>query len=181
VAAVFCDAFSADACDRAINGLRFQLGKPSQFEFHFSQCSNRVRESFFKTVSHENFRYAGFVVHKRKLFGERFRDPKQVYEFSVSIVCEQVKSLLDNSKIIIDRNGDRVFKARLEKSLKRQMTDKDGSCKIKKVTMESSHSNNLIQLADMLCGALNRSCTSGDDKFRDLVRGKEKFVQNWPN
>jgi len=181
VAVVFSDAFSADACERAINGLRFKLHKPTGFEFHFSDSSNRVREAFFKTVNHETFRYAGFVVDKRKLYAERFRDPKQVYEFSVGIVCEQVKPLLDNSKIILDRSGDRAFKLRLEKTLKRQMKNPDGSCGIRKVTMEHSHSNNLIQLADMVCGALMRSCASSDDRFRDLIRGKEKFVQIWPN
>jgi hypothetical protein len=181
VAVVFSDAFSADACERAINGLRFKLHKPTGFEFHFSECSNRVREAFFKTVNHETFRYAGFVVDKRKLYGERFRDPKQVYEFSVGIVCEQVKPLLHNSKIILDKSGDRAFKLRLEKTLKRQMTNLDGSCNIRKVTMEHSHSNSLVQLADMVCGALARSCATSDDRFRDLIRGREKFVQTWPN
>ena len=181
VAVVFSDAFSSDACDRAINGLRFQLRKPVGFEFHFSESSNKIRNAFFGTVSHENFKYAGFVVDKARLYGDRFKDPKQVYEFSVGIVCEQVRPLLDNSKIIIDRNGNRDFRLRLEKGLKRQMTNHDGSCLIKKVTMEASHSNNLVQLADMISGAVMRSCGSGDDRFRDLVRSREKFVQSWPN
>ena len=181
VAVVFSDTFSADACGRAIDGLRLQLHKPPSFEFHFSESSNKVREAFFRTVNHEDFRYAGFVVEKRKLRGDRFQDPKQVYEFAVGLVCEQVKPLLDNSKIIIDKNGDRRFKRRLEKTLKRQMTNSEGLCRIKKVTMENSQSNRLVQLADMLAGSLNRSCASGDNRFRDLIRGKEKFVQTWPN
>lgn len=181
VAVVFSDAFSADACDRAISGLRFQLRRSPAFEFHFSESSDRVRDAFFRTVNHETFKYAGFVVDKRKLYGDRFTDPKEVYEFSVGIVCEQVRPLLDNSKIIIDENGDADFKFRLAKSLKRQMTNQDGSCAIKKVTMERSHSNNLVQLADMISGALMRSCNSRDDRFRDLIRGREKFVQSWPN
>jgi hypothetical protein len=125
VAVVFSDTFSADACERAIDGLRLQIHKPPSFEFHFSESSNKVREAFFRTVNHENFRYAGFVVEKRKLYSERFQDPKQVYEFAVGLVCEQVKPLLDNSKIIIDKNGDRRFKRRLERTLKRQMTNSE--------------------------------------------------------
>jgi hypothetical protein len=113
-------------------------------------------------------------------YGQRFKSPKEVYEFSVGIVCEQVRPLLDRSKIIIDKNGDRNFRQKLEKSLKRQMTNEDGSCEIRKVTMEHSHSNNLVQLADMVCGSLARSCTSNDHRFRDIVRSREKFVQRWP-
>ncbi len=151
------------------------------FEFHFSHCSNRVREAFLKTVNHETFKYAGFVVDKRRLYGERFTKPKEVYEFAVGIVCQQVRALLDNSKIIIDKNGDRAFKNKLKKTLKKQMTDSAGNCTIKKVVMEASHSNELLQLADMVCGALTRSHSSSDDRFRDLIRGKEKFVQRWPS
>ena len=117
-AVLFADAFSADACDRTIEGLRFKLQKPIGFEFHFSECSDRIRREFFQTVHHESFKYVGFVVDKRRLFGKRFKDPKEVYEFSVGIVCEQVRPLLDRAKIIIDKNGDRNFRQKLEKSLR---------------------------------------------------------------
>ena len=65
-------------------------------------------------------------------------------------------------------------------ALKAQMTDADGTCRIKKVAMEASHSNNLVQLADMICGAVNRSFTSGDDAYRTIIKRHEKFVQRWP-
>ncbi len=181
VAVVFSDAFSADSCDRAITCLRHSLNKPSGFEFHFSQCSDKMRMAFLETVSSENFRYAAFVVDKRKLYGDRFKEPKAVYKFSVGIVCEHVRPLLANSKIIIDKNGDRAFRADLEKSLRKQMTASDGTCLIKRVTMERSHSNNLVQLADMICGAVMRSCAVRDNRFRDAVKSREKFVQTWPN
>ena len=180
VAVVFSDAFSMNACDRTIDGLKMEMKKRSYFEFHFSSSSDRTRRAFLQTVSHEDFTYAGFVVDKRKLYSRKFRNPKEFYEFSVGIVCEHVKPLLNNAKIIIDRNGDRAFRQQLERRLKAQMTDKDGTCRIKKVVMETSHSNNLLQLADMVCGAVMRSYTASDPGFRDLVRRREKFVQLWP-
>jgi len=53
---------------------------------------------------------------------------------------------------------------------------------IRKVSMEDSKSNNLIQLADMLCGAVSRSLGGGPkaSQFRDLIRKKEKRLQIWP-
>jgi len=180
VAVVFPDAFSAGACDRSIDGLRHELKKPPQHEFHFSRCSDRIRRAFLETVSHDDFRYAGFVVDKRKFYGKLFMDPKEFYAYAVGIVCEHVRPLLDNSKIIIDRSGDRAFRQHLKKRLRAQMIDSDGTCRIRKVGMETSHSNNLVQLADMVCGAVARSYTASDSSFRDLVRKKEKFVQLWP-
>ena len=180
-AVVFADEPSANACDQAISILRCRLQKPASFEFHFSHCSDRVREAFLRTVSCQTFQYVGFAVDKRKLYGVRFTDPKEVYRFSIGIVCEQIRPLLNNSKIVIDKNGDRAFRPGIEKALKLQMTDQNGSCRIRKVTMEVSHSNNLIQLADMICGSIARSCAHEDDRFRDLVKGRERFVQTWPN
>jgi c-di-GMP-related signal transduction protein len=180
VAVVFTDSFSMNACDRTIDGLKMEMKKPSSFEFHFSSSPDKTRCRFLERVSHDDFRYAGFVVDKRKLYGRRFQNPKEFYEFSVGIVCEQVKPLLQDAKVIIDENGDRAFRQKLEKLLKSQMTDKDGMCRIKKVTMQTSHSNNLLQLADMVCGAVMRSYTASDHRFRDLVKKREKFVQLWP-
>lgn len=181
VAVVFSSSFAADACERTIDELRRTMNKGLRFEFHFTNCSDAVRKAFFRTVASEEFRYAGFVVDKRKLYGKRFNDPKEFYEFSVGLVCENVRPLLDDSKIILDKSGDRAFRTKLEKGLKAQMTNAEGTCLIKKVTMEHSHSNNLIQLADMVCGAVGRSITGGDHSYRNLVRAREKFVQIWPS
>lgn len=180
VAVVFSDEFSMDACDRAIDELKMEMKRLSSSEFHFSTSSDKTRRLFLERISHDDFTHAAFVVNKRKLYGRRFTNPKEFYEFSVGIVCEHVKPMLDNAKIIIDRNGDRAFRHRLQKRLRNQMTDKDGNCRIKKVVMATSHSNNLLQLADMVCGAVMRSYTASDSTFRDLVRKREKFVQQWP-
>lgn len=179
-AVVFSSEFAADACDRSIDGLRVQLKKGPRFEFHFTNCSDAIRQRFFRAVASEEFRYAGFVVDKRKLYGPRFSDPKAVYEFTVGIVCEHIRPLLDNSKIILDKSGDRAFRTNLGRGLRSKLVDTDGSSLVRKVTMEHSHSNNLIQLADMVCGAIGRSMTAGDHRYRNLVKGREKFVQIWP-
>ena len=105
-AVVFADAVSAEACDEAISGLKCKLQRSPGFEFHVSRCSDRVRELFLRTVSCQTFQYVGLAVDKRRLYGARFTDPKEVYRFSVGIVCEQIRPLLNNSKIVIDKNGD---------------------------------------------------------------------------
>jgi hypothetical protein len=178
VAVVFPDDFSMDACDRTIAVLRAKMKWRS--EFHFSSSSDKIRRAFLESVCQDDFKYAGFVVDKRKFYGHIFSNPTEFYEFSVGIVCDHVKPLLHNAKIIIDKNGDRAFRQRLERRLKAQMTDTAGICRIRKVAMEASHSNNLLQLADMLCGAVMRSYTASDSSFRDIVKRREKFVQLWP-
>ena len=96
VAVVFSDEFSMDACDRTIDGLRRELKKPPGFEFHFANSSKKVRRIFLDRVSHDEFRYAGFVVNKRRLYGARFRNPREFYETAVGYVCQHVRPLLAN-------------------------------------------------------------------------------------
>jgi hypothetical protein len=183
VAAIFSDNFNADACDRSIDELRRGLKLANNYEFHFTNCHDRIRREFLKKVAIEQFRYYGFVLNKAKLFGNQFQDKDGFYDFTVGLICENARNLLRDAKVVIDKCGDREFKRRLEKSLKQRMIQPDGTCCIKKVGMESSHTNNLVQLADMLCGAVTRSYTSNSQRgrsYRALVGRREDRVQFWP-
>ena len=134
-------------------------------------------------MSKLDFTYYGFVLNKQKLYGEKFRDKHGFYDFTVGLICENARPLLRNAKVIIDKCGDHEFQRKLEKSLKTRMREPDGTSLIKKVNMEASHQNNLVQLADMTCGAVARSYHSERDhrnRFRELIKKREGYVQFWP-
>jgi hypothetical protein len=181
---VFSDVFSADACDRGIDELRRKLSIPGKQEFHFNECRDSLRQKFLKHVVNENFRYYAFILNKQKLWAEKYRDPDEVYQMAAKFVCDNARQYFENTKVVIDKTGDREFKRRLEKTLKATMTDQDGTCRIRKVSMEHSHLNNLVQLADMVCGAVardfNANKTPSARIFRNLIRAREERVQFWP-
>jgi hypothetical protein len=180
LAAVFKDNFSADACDRGIDQLRRELRKPSRHEFHFSHCPHPIKESFLRCVSQEQFSYDAFVIDKSRLFSPKFRDAKAFYEFAVSIVCENAGQDLADAKVVIDKNGNREFLQRLQRTLKCKLNG-NGENIVRKVAMQDSQSNNLVQLADMACGAVAHSITAGDHRFRNIIRKRnERRVQCWP-
>lgn len=180
LAAIFRDNFSATACDRAIDQLRRELSKPSNYEFHFSHCSASIRHSFLRCVAQEQFSYHAFVIDKAKLFSFGFNNGRKLYEFAVSIVCENASELLKDAKVVIDKNGNREFLQRLQSTLKSRLNG-DGQKVVRKVIMQDSKSNNLVQLADMACGAVAHSITAGDNKYRDVIRkSAERRVQCWP-
>lgn len=183
VAVLFEDELSADACDRSIDELRRRLKLKPGFEFHFSHCSDKIRTAFLRTVATERFSYYGFVLNKPRLFGKKFKDKHGFYDFAVGLICDNARPLLEDAKIIIDECGDRQFKRRLQQSLKARMTADDGTCLIRKVTKEASHTNNLVQLADMTCGAVARSYNSDRKirgEFRKLIEERERRIQFWP-
>jgi hypothetical protein len=98
-------------------------------------------------------------------------------------VFENSKPHLSNTIVVIDGSGDRKFRQQLQNYLKRRINDKaDGKQYIKKVKMQDSRSNNLLQLADMVCGAVAR-CYSGKtdgEQYRKIISHREIFVQFWP-
>ena len=55
--------------------------------------------------------------------------------------------------------------------------------RMKKVKTEKSRANNLLQLADMVCGAVARSVVSEKKQarqYRSLIQFRELQVQVWP-
>lgn len=71
------DGFDATACDRAIDVLSYKLGKPGR---HFCAA--------------------------KRLLADKFNNAKTLYEFAVSIVCDNAGDLMRNGKAVIDSNGD---------------------------------------------------------------------------
>jgi len=180
---VFDDHEEATACDQRIELLKRELGWQGLNEFHFKRNSNKVREAFLKAISPYNFFYYGIVINKdpKKLWGEGFKDKQSFYKYAAGLVFENAKDKLDKAIVVIDRSGNLEFRNQLVKYLRRRM---NVSTKvIKKVKMQRSEGNNLLQLADYVTGIINRSVQNRKKKadlFRKIIAHREIFVQIWP-
>ncbi len=84
---------------------------------------------------------------------------------------------MNEAKAVIEQCGDRDFRLRLATALKRKMNNEEGIRRIRKVQMEASHSNNLLQLADMIRGSLARDYSGKDQAYRKLIESLETRVQ----
>jgi hypothetical protein len=170
----------AIACDQRIGLLKRELRLPANFEFKFNKLNKEQRVKFFEAVLPYSFFYFGIVINKdkNKLYGDGFKIKESFYKYTCSLVFENSKPYLKEAIIIIDGSGSRQFKQELETYLRKKV----GSSIIKKVKIQSSHSNNLIQLADMIAGAVHRNFTNKNDKdiYRKIIGIKEIYVQIWP-
>lgn len=180
---VFDDYDEATACDQRIGLLRRELGWKSGSEFHFKNNSDRVRGEFFKAVIPYNFFYYGIVINKdpQKLFGDGFKNKSSFYKYACGLVFENAKQKLDKAIVVIDKSGDNDFRNQLAKYLKKKMNT--NKTMIKEVKMQRSESNNLLQLADYVAGAINRSIVNSkkdSQLFRKMIARREIFVQIWP-
>jgi hypothetical protein len=179
----FEDNDEALAADTRIELLKRELGFPVHFEFHFNKLKRLYRKAFLEALAPYNFFYFGIVINKAKLNGPGFHFKESFYKYACSLVFENAKPHLDNATVVIDGSGSREFRKQLSAYLRKRLRDVDsGSCLIKKVKIQSSRSNNLLQLADMVCGAVAR-CYSGKAdarECRNLIRHREIYVQFWP-
>ncbi|MBL1214211.1 MAG: DUF3800 domain-containing protein [Ignavibacteriae bacterium] len=178
---IFSDNEDALECDNSIKNLRAQLNLESNYEFHFSESSKKAKEKFFNLISTFNFFYLTITINKANLYGEGFKYPKSFYKYTCNLVFENAKPYINNATVIIDGSGSRKFKLELQSYLKKKINEKD-SIKIKKVKIQQSHKNNLLQLADMVCGAITYSIKGKKDnnKYRRMISHREIYCQFWP-
>lgn len=181
---LFEDHDEAQACDDRITLLRRELNKADGFEFHFKENADSIRRAFLEAVLPYSFFYFAFVINKRRLYGPGFAHKGPFYKYVCNLVFTNAKPHLDNAIVRIDKCGDREFQEQLSAYLKRKINDKEASIRhIKKVSTQASHGNNLLQLADMVCGAVARSYRSDKkdaDQWRRLIQAREMQVQFWP-
>lgn len=174
----FEDHDDAAGCDQRIGLLRKELGLRDVDEFKFSKLPGAKREAFFDAVIPYSFFYFGIAIRKGKLHGKGFQFKESFYKYACSLVFENAKPYLKDAIVVIDGSGTREFKQQLDSYLRR----KTGSGVIRKLKIQSSHNNNLIQLADMVVGAIHRSLLNKPDRevYRRRISSKEMSVQVWP-
>lgn len=179
VLVLFEDHEEALACDQHIGILRKELKMSEWQEFKFNKMRRNQREEFLKTVLPFSFFYFGIVINKdpQKLYGNGFKVKESFYKYACSLVFESARPYLQNATVVVDGSGSREFKRRLQSYLRRKT---DGL--IRKVKIQSSHSNNLLQLADMIAGAVHRSFSQKGDRdvYRPIIKPREIKVQVWP-
>jgi hypothetical protein len=180
---VFEDNDEALAADQRIGLLKRELRFPDQFEFHFNKLRPDYREAFLKALSPYDWFYFSIIINKEKLTGKGFQFPDSFYKYTCGLVFENAKPYLDEATVIIDGSGSRQFRRQLSAYLRKRVNaPKDGSRHIHKVKLQDSQQNHLLQMADMVCGAVARSFTPKDDatNYRRIISHREMYVQFWP-
>lgn len=174
----------AQAADDRISLLRRELRKPAEFEFHFKENSDTVRRAFLEAVVPYNFFYFGFVINKAKLFPKSFPTTDAFYRYACGLVFESAKPYLDEAAVKIDASGGRKFQRQLTSYLKTKINTREaGPQRIRRVTAGDSSRSNLLQLADMVCGAVARSLReekANASEFRKIIKHREISVQVLP-
>ncbi len=178
---VFEDHDEAQATDDRIALLRRELGKGTDYEFHFAKTPDPIRRAFFEAVAPHNFFFFSFVIAKRELDAKDWSSAEAFYRWVCGLIFESAKPHLDNAIVRLDESGGRGFRAQVGTDLKRQMNRDSGRTLVKKVVFSDSKANNLLQLVDMVCGAVARAQSENQKAdFYRLIRHRQIWVRRWP-
>ena len=123
-------------------------------EFKFSKSRDGIRDEFFNKIKHCKFRVRALVVDKKNIYSPILREnDEKFYNYFVKQLINFDELKLNNASIKIDGSGDREFKNELLRYLRSQIKP-NLTFKVKFV---DSQKDALIQLADMVAGAIYRS------------------------
>ncbi len=180
----FEDNEEAQAADDRIELLRRELSFRPNSEFKFNKLSQVIRERFLREVVSYYFFYLSIVINKAKLNGPGFKVKESFYKYTCGLVFENAKPYLTEATVVIDGSGSKEFKRQLATYLRKRVNGEKGNFRhIKKIKLQDSTSNNLLQLADMVCGAVARSYKKDVDDgglYRKIISAREISVRFWP-
>jgi hypothetical protein len=180
---IFNDNDEAARSDEEICNIRNELGLSPSSEFKFNKLNDKGRRHFLTSVSSHRFTYYSVVINKAKLTGKGFGFKESFYKYACQMALNNCRKYLKEATIVIDGSGSREFRQQLQTYIKGKINDEnDVRACIKKVKIEDSKKNNLLQLADMVCGAVARFYTSNKDDppYQMLIKQREGYVQFWP-
>lgn len=179
---LFEDVSAAAAAEARIADLRAELRFRPDFEFHFNKLRPEFRLAFLRAIAPVPFAYFAATIDKRKLPPDSFSGPETFYRHACGLAFQSARSRLRNATVIIDGSGDRAFRLELSTYLRKSINGPDEGKRIGKIKIQGSDRNDLLQMVDVICGAVAR-CHSGKpdaEEYRDLVAHREKARIVWP-
>src|SRR3990172_2160863 len=163
-----------DGLRQQLADLRRSSALPRDYEFKFNTLSSRaLRRRAFETLAEADFEAWAVVVDKTTL-----PDPFRVMrglDFYVYFLTELIQLIpptaRDGATLILDEFGSA---ARLRAELRRFMQARGIPRHFKRVLAKRSRSESLIQIADLVAGAILRRDTADEAGAYEMIESKLK-------
>ena len=167
-AALFIDPEVATVVNKEISDFRKSLGWKDEHEFKFRKAPRKVKLRFLEIVNRYHFDIYAVYINKAdypNVF--KFSDDEKLYNWTTKELLAIMP--LDEAKVKADGKYGRKYKQRVQTYI-RQELNTPNSKKIEGFDIMDSVRDNLIQLADIIVGSINRSFQADKTDSEDYIR-----------
>lgn len=175
-AAVFIDSDVADELSNEIDKYRDSLRWRKKTEFKFSKDRKEIIAGLLKIVREYDFEIYAVYLDKTRFGGMLdIIDKNKLYNWTIAELLRIIP--LGNTKVKIDgRSG----KQNMKKTAAYLRHELNGVTRRLEIGFEDSRDNNLIQLADLIAGSINRSLNKDKTdatSYVQILRDKIKAIK----
>jgi hypothetical protein len=161
----------------AVQRVRIYLNLPNRFEFKYAKAlqNPELRQAFFDSALSFEFRFAIASVDKRDPYWARADRHEQHWACATEIaatlretyqIAETKQDFDLKELVIVDDNRDRDFLNTIKRQFGGLRSSRSpGSSMIKRVRFGDSQDDEMLQLVDMVCGAVDGRDRSSYDQI----------------
>ena len=159
---VFESAEHAEQTSNKVRQLRNELGWSSLSEFKFSKTKLELQKRFFSRLDPELFFIRSIVVDKKMVHSESLKtDYESFYNYVIQLVLTNSGETIQRASVKIDGSASRDYRNAARKYLLAEVNKSEAQL-LRKVSFVKSHTDLLIQVADMFAGCIRRSNDASD-------------------
>lgn len=179
-ACVFNSNEAMESASRAIRDCRKRVHRSERWEFKYAKTSDYAKDEFFSAIAPLDFKVRAIVIDKRDLYSGHLRSaPKHLQNYAIKELLTHTLNTVQDAKLVIDGGDRRAFGVK-DSVYFRKYVNEVCPGTIRDVSFADSSRVVLIQLADMVAGAIHRSQRAdrnGAEHHMRVVRAKTKYPE----
>lgn len=176
---IFDDYLEAEKTSVAIKELRRKLKVSDFYEFKFNKTNKKFRNKFFTAVRDFKFRIRAIIVRKEMIHSSRLRSEKEdFYNYIIMQALKHSGGTIRNAKLRFDKRGEKSLRDQLRVYLSNRLDNKNTKI-FKDLKFVDSRQNTLVQLADMVAGAIFASSTQKDSSYLNYLKKYGRVEDLW--
>jgi hypothetical protein len=166
----------------AVSTYRREIGWPKHREFKFAKASHEIRRDFLSAIRFQPLTIRCLVVDKEALLVADPRVRRDAYVAMIRSALQEALQDVTMAHVIIDESFEgRSKKASFSSDLRHAVSNPTGrgARTLRAVSYRRSRSDDLLQAADMIVGAIAYAHKHDNHVYRRIIQSKiavERFL-----
>ena len=154
------------------------IGRPEDHELKTVGLSVKKHTRVLRELSLLDYQWAAACFDKPRLTTAGFADPMTFYRYAFQFLVGDLLTVAWQADLVLDQHSTQAAEAEFEKHLRRQNSGLAVS-RLGSVKFSDSSKTRLVQLADLVAGAVRRSVAGKALPLRE-IEDKMINLQFWP-